>query len=1252
MQRYKASLWNSAIGGPQLVEPLDGLRSTVSQRNFFEDPALNDPLAIFQILSFKTYLSIRTRVSALTGFQKRGAKAMIDIQRHSDRPCNSRRVSVAADGASQLESLLKRRPSLFLLLTILLLSVVAMGRAQELSATLSGTITDASGAVIPHASVAIALNGVNGAARVVESDGSGNYTATNLNAGTYSITVTAAGFETFKGKNIVLNVAEKHAFNAQLKAGSVSTTVTVEDNPVQVDTETSGLAGTISGLQIRELEINSRNFTQLVTLQPGVTNILGDEDSSGYTGMSVNGARGTANNWTVDGADINDSGSNTTATSQPSMEAIQEITLARGNYDAGYGRSGGGQVVVATRSGGSTFHGGGYEFVRTTDFNANDWLNKQSQISSGLPNEPGVYHQNVYGFTIGGPVYIPRVYNQTKNKTFFFWSEDWHKINTAGSSTTVNPPTTSETQGIFPGDITAQYPQATYSSTTKTSTIPTKAFSKNAQVYLTNLFVPNANASGISNFNEPSVNDYRDDIVRIDHYFSDKVHFFARGMNDTSPDTRPSGLWNGAQYPGAAETSYNSPGKNVVGNLTWTISPKIVNELEFAYAQGTINANFESGAFANNPKDVSALTNNWTYKDPYGRMPNVNITNITGFGTGSAPYAERNLDRTYYDNVSLSYGKHTLRMGFQIQQMIKTENATNGDASFSFGDGTATDVPFADFLLGKVYSYGQASRDTVPDLNFYNREAYIQDDWKLNHRLTFNLGVRWSSFPSPMDKNNTLTNFDPLLYDPKLAPAIDPLTGNFQANQYIGGNLLQPATYGNGLIFPTNNGHCAAAKAVGPLVQCSPYGKDVNPNNNANFGPRVGFAYNPDGRGVTSIRAGFGLFYDRVMDAMWEQNAFSDPPLTQSVTIANASFDAPLSGAQAGPSYGPNALVATGNPTFKVPTYFDYNLTVERQLLPTTVVSVAYVGNQARHLVGEINENQPTVGARLAANPNTDVNALRPYPGYAYIEVRDPIFTSNYNALQIALNHRSNKGLTVGVSYTWSKVLATQSTDRVGDLAYNPSYAIQNSYDIKADYGPAAFNQPQNLVFNYVYDLPFFKGQSGAEGKLLGGWELSGITTYTSGISMTVTQSTDPFACTPDPNTGLCPANSPAGTGLRGLGISAYGVARPNQVAPVVMTKKPLNWFSTSSFQAATGGFGNVGSGSMLGPGFQKWDIALAKNTKIGEYVNVQLRVESFDVFNHPNFWAVGTTMGGASFGTVTSDHEPRLLQMGGKVTF
>jgi hypothetical protein len=1183
----------------------------------------------------------------------------------------------------------KRGPVLLSLLALVFLLSPVFSGAQELSATLSGVVTDATGAVIPHASVMVAQNGVNAGARSVETDGSGNYVVTNLTAGTYSVTITVTGFETFKGKNIVLNVAEKHTFNAQLKAGSTSTTITVDDNPVQVDTETSGQSGTISGVQVRELEINSRNFNQLVTLQPGVVNMLGDEASSGFTALSVNGARGTANNWTVDGADINDSGSNTTATSQPSMDAIQEITLERGNYDAGYGRSGGGQVIVATRSGTSAFHGEGYEYIRNTVGNANDWLNKEAG------NPRAAYHKNVYGFTIGGPIYIPKVYNENKNKTFFFWSEDWHKQTSASSSTTINPPTTNDVNGIFAGDVRAYVGAlgvaygGTYDPVSnETKITPT---STNAQVYNTNLFSKYANSTGVLVFNQPSVADTRNDIVRIDHYFNDKIHFYARGMNDTSPTTDPSGLWNGAQYPGAANVAYNSPGKNVVGNLTWTISPKIVNELEFAYAQGTINANFISGDFADNPTYVGALKYGYAYKngvltgngdDPYGRMPAVSITDITGFGPGSDPYGERNLDRTYFDNLALNYGKHTIRMGFQMQQMIKTENGTGGDSSFSFGNGGATDIPFADFLTGQVYGFGQSSRDTVPDLNFINSEAYVQDDWKFNQKLTINLGVRWSRLPSPWDKNNTLANFDPLLYSSADAPVIDPSTGYFETGQSVGNVSLVANTYANGIIFPTNNGHCAAAQALpGPpvtdtLVQCSPYGKYVNPNDNANFAPRVGFAYNPDGQGKTSIRGGFGLFYDRVLDGMWENNAFTDPPVTQSVTLSNIPFDTSKSSGAA-VSYGPNALVMTGNgfagsqPTFRVPSYFDYNLTVERQLLPTTVLSVAYVGNVARHLVGEINVNQPKAGDRLAADPNTDVNYLRPYLGYDHIQDRDPIFTSNYNSLQIVLNHRSKNGLSVNGSYTWSKVLTTQSEDRNGDLGGFSGNAISNTYNIKGDYGPASFNQPQNLIVSYVYAPNFFKEDHGVKGAVLGGWEVSGITTYTSGFSMTITQTEDPFSCT------TCNASDPSyfpGQGIRGLGIASYGSARPNQVAPVVMTKKPgaAGWFSASSFNAASAQWGNVGTGTLLGPGFEKWDMALAKNTTLYKDVKMQLRIEAFDLFNHPNFSSVGTTctaigdttVGGvttynpacnpasASFGQVTGDHEGRLLQAGAKFTF
>jgi len=1131
------------------------------------------------------------------------------------------------------------RSALWLVLVLALSWPLAV-RAQELSATLNGTVTDSTGAAIPNAAITVTQNGVNGASRLVQSDGIGNYVVTNLPAGTYSVTVIANGFETYKATDITLNVAEKHALNVQLKAGAENTTVTVVDNPVSIDTDTSAQAGTISGQQVRELELSNRNFEQLVTLQPGVVNQLGDEVGFGLsdgTALAVNGARETANNWTVDGADINDSGSNATLTNVPSVDAIQEFTLQRGTYDAGYGRSGGGQVLVATRAGTSSFHGVAYEFVRNNALNANSYFNN-------LTNTPRTIERyNDFGFTLGGPIFIPKVYNADRKKTFFFWSEEWRKTSTP-DPISVTPPSTAELAGTIAGDFVPAGPNGlagctTYDATSNTTQINSACYSKNAQVYLSNVFSKFAPNDGNLFYQSYSqFNNFRQDIVRVDHYFNDKVHFFARGMQDDTPTVYPTGLWAGNNYPGMMTTSVDAPGKNVVGNLTWAISPKLVNEVEFVWAQGSIAASLEPGVTADSSAVRGALTNNWTYSDPYGRIPSISFLNggIQGLGEGSAPYKERNLDRTYFDNLSMTFGKHTIRTGFQFQQMLKTENASSGAASFVFSD-------WGDFLLGNVYSYSQASRDTIPDLHYINSEAYVQDDWKINKKLTLNLGVRWSRFPSPTDVNDTLNNFDPLLYNASNAPAIDPLSGNFVAGQALNGNALIPATYANGLIFP-QGAACTQAKAIGPLVQCSPYGAYVNPNHNLNFGPRLGFAFNPDGRGLTSIRGGFGIFYDRVLNGMWEQNAFGDPPLVQYSTIRNTTFDSP-SGANV-LAYGPNTLTTSGDPEFKVPSYANFNLSVQQQLLPTTVLELAYVGNQARHLLGEIDMNQPSLTDRTNAGPDVDVNAIRPYIGYGPFHTRAPLITNNYNSLQVSLNHRSTKGLTVGLAYTWSKDLTTNSNDR--------GTANQDLYDLKLDYGPSASNTPQVLEANYVYDLPFYRTQQGFVGHILGGWEVSGITSMVSGTSFEVTQPGDPFACTTDATTGLCVAGTAPNMGLNGIGLAENGdiAIRPDQVASVQKTKTLNQWFSTSSFGQASGHFGSEGSNTLLGPGMQRWDLASIKNLNLGERFRLQIRGEYFNAFNHTSWDGVDNGITDSSFGQVTSAHIPREIQIGMKLTY
>ena len=1123
---------------------------------------------------------------------------------------------------------------------------------QELEGTFSGAVTDQTGAVIPRATVTITLNS-SGESRVVQSDANGSYTAANLAAGTYTITAAAQGFATVTEKDVVLNVAQKRAISLQLRPGAESQTVVVQENPVAIDTESSAQAGTIDGTQVRELELINRNFQQLVTLQPGVVNNLGDEPGFGLgsvSSISVNGARETANNWSVDGADINDSGSNATLLNIPSVDAIQEFTLERSSYDASFGRSGGGQIVVATRSGTQAFHGTAYEFVRTEDTNANLYFNNLTDQARS-PD-----HYNDYGFTLGGPIFIPHHYNADRKKTFFFWSEEWRKTvqpttNNVAAATPAElagtfdttPTKYAETLAAVGSKCVSAYTALTAASSSAGATgyavANPSCYSANSKVYLsqivskfpanftsvTNGFTFGDNIAGYS-----TLNNFRQDLVRVDHYFSDKLHFFARGMQDDVPEALPTGLWGGANYPGVVNVAIDAPGKNVVGNLTWTISPTMVNELEFAYSQGTI-----SGALsgqANSSSLLSTLTNKLANPDPYGRIPSVAVTDgsVTVVSQGSAPYFERNLDRNVFDNFTVTLGRHTLHAGVTGQQMLKTEDASEGNPAFNFNT-------WGDFLLGNSSQYSQASRDIIPDLHFWNTEAFAQDDWSVSHRLKINLGLRWSRFPSPSDVDNTLNNFDPLVYKANEAPKLD-ASGNF-----VPGQSYTPAKYANGLIFPQGPA-CAQAQAISGQVTCSPYGALVNPNYNWNFGPRVGFAYTPYASGKTVLRGGFGVFYDRVLDGIWEQNAFGDPPLVQTTTIVNTKFDNPLgAGSAAPPNLGPNGLTTTGEPDFKVPSYADFNLSGEQQLDANTTLEVAYVGSVSRHLLGEVDLNMPTLSTR-ASNPAAPLNNIRNFLGYSDFHTRTPDFTANYNSMQVSLNHRG-RDVTAGIAYTWSRNLSNQWEDRGGANTY--------TWDPNLDYGPALYlNEPQIFVSNFVYKEPFFGEQRGLMGHVLGGWELSGILTFESGTSFSAFQYTDPLGCVADSSTanGCAAGTYPGGLGIQGPNYDI--LPRPDQIAPIHLAKTRTNWFNTSAFTPAQGHFGSEGAGNILGPGFEKVDLGLMKSFRISERVNLQMRAESFNVFNHTSFSGVDNGLGDGTFGQATSAHEPRLMQFSGKLYF
>jgi Carboxypeptidase regulatory-like domain/TonB-dependent Receptor Plug Domain len=1130
----------------------------------------------------------------------------------------------------------------FLALSLFVLGLPVAGSSQELAATLTGTVTDASGAVVPGATVLVHNDETNTDIRTATTSSTGGFNITNIPAGRYTVTVRNEGFQTYAASSVVLNVAEKHTLDVQLKAGKVSerVEVTAENTPIQ--TSTAEESGTVTGDQVRELALNNRNFEQLILLQPGVANQLPDKVGFGLannTSISVNGARTGANNYTVDGADINDSGSNGTLLNTPSIDAIQEFTLERSNYDAAFGRSGGGQIVVATKTGTNTFHGSAYEFNRNNYYNANTFGGRAS-IAAGNPlsssNTVPIERYNDYGFTLGGPLFIPKFYHPQKNKTYFFWSEEWRKASTPGTND-INVPTAAELTGAFTSPIPVA-PAGCVTTSGGVSTISPACFSQNAQAYLNAFMLPNPanNSTGdqlITNYSQ--LNNFRQDIIRLDQNVGDKVRIFGRYMEDVVPQNEPFSLWGGGNYPGVETTSLNAPGRNLVFNATMTLSPKVVNEIEYVDAWGAINSSLKG--IANSPAFLSQLTNNTAYQDPNGRAPNVSISGLTGLGNGSAPYFERNVDKNIFDNLSIQHGNHTIRTGFTSMWMSKTENASAGAASFNFLDDTATggNPAFANFLLGQATSYTQPSKDTIPFLKYVNFEFYVQDDWKVTRRLTINAGIRYSYFPSPTDSKNTLVNFDPLLYSAANAAVIDPVSGAM-TGLTASGDPINAAIYGNGLIFP-RGAACGAAQAISSQVACSPYGSRVNPSANNNWGPRLGLAYDPFGDGKWAIRAGLGLFYDRSLNGIWEQNAFGDPPLVQTTTTLNTAnsslnlFDHPLGGQAGAAPLGPVALTATGSPAFKVASYLDYNLSVQHEIMPNTVLEVGYVGTKGTHLLGDIDLNQPTLAARLA-DPTADVNAIRPYLGYGAINDRVPVYTSNYNSLQVSLNRRFSKGLTLEVGYTWSKLLTTNPYDR-GLSAYN-------TYDLKQSYGPSVLNTPQMLVVSYVYDLPFYRNQGGLVGHVLGGWELSGITTIQSGQSQVMTQSNDPWAL----------AGDPGGLGMTRPGETVF--IRPDQIGDPHGPKTAAEFFNTAAFAEAVGHFGSSRPGAILGPGIQVWDMSLIKNIKFAERVGLQLRLETFNTFNHGNPSGIDTNVGDSNFGAVTAWHDPRNVQIGAKISF
>lgn len=1116
--------------------------------------------------------------------------------------------------------------------------------AQDISGTIEGSVLDPSNSPVPHAKVTITNTDRNQVVRTLMTEAGGNYSAPLIPVGTYSILVEAAGFKREERTGIVLNVNDDLKINIVLQVGAVTETVEVAAQALQVELGTPANATTIDGTQVRELTLNTRNYEQLVSLMPGVSAnttdelYIGNSAPSGFAATlpySINGMRNSANNWTVDGVDNVDRGSNQTLMTFPSVDAIAEFKVERSLYTADTGRAGGSQINVVTKSGSSGFHGSLYEFFRNDALAANNWENNAAKVLvNGVVKVPPL-RWNDFGGSFGGPIYVPHHFNKDKNKTFFFFSEEARRIHTY---TTLAP--TLATQGMLAGQFSQPVCISYTTSCQQTATsIPTNLINPNAAAYIKDIFsklplsgVNTVAATTASQFPVQNIYNSRQEIARIDEKVTDNFSIWGKFENDVIPTTEPGGLFTGSAIPYVATTNTNSPGRSAAIHFQNIIRPTLLNDAGFNYSQSAINST-PAGLMskAQNP-DINPAE---PFANTQGIIPELTFTggsSLLGYG----PYNEYNKNFAWFDNLNWLKGRHNVRFGFSMNRYNKTENAANQEGSFAFSNtglptgSSSFQQSWANFLLGNVASFSMPSMDVTPDLWTWQDEAYVQDDFKVSPRLTLFLGVRWSLFAQPSDSHGILDNFDPALYTRANAPQIDPTTGNI-----IAGTGTNPST--NGIIVGGKS---------------SPFGEKVAPNKYDDFAPRLGLAWDPSGSGKTAIRAGYGIYYDSTLFGSYEQNTFDNPPFVQSVTYSNANFSN-VSAGVLGVSASPLALHATQLPAL-VPYTQQWSFDIQRRLPSDIVFDVSYVGTKGTHLLGIVDINEAPPGVALAAglhaaNGNTifttaddpHINAVRPYLGFNAINTVESAFDSNYNSLQVSARKIFHSGGIIGLAYTYSKALTDNSSDR--------SNAPQNSYNWhEGEYGPASFDRQQIMTLNYVYPLPFLRGHSIVD-RIAGGWQFSGIIAASTGLPYTATTS----------------SVDAAGLGLLGASSASARpdmVCDPNSNAPhqfngVAVSGGPI-WFNTSCFQPTPQGAvrpGNAGRYTIRGPGYFNWDAALMKEFALTESgrVRLQIRGEGYNYLNwvNPSTFA-STNITSTVFGEINGFRAARRVQLAMKLTF
>jgi hypothetical protein len=1113
----------------------------------------------------------------------------------------------------------------------------------------------------------------------------GAYVIPGLPGDTYNLSVVAPGFQKFTASKIVLTVAEKARIDVTLTIGAVTQEIVVTGESVaQVETQSSALAGTISGNQISQLQLNGRNFVQLATIVPGVSNQTGQDEAqvgvNGSVHFSMNGGRTEYNNWEFDGGDNMDNGSNGTLNVYPSLDAIAEFKVLTSNYGAQYGRNGSGTVEVETKSGTNRFHGDVYYYGR------NDAMNARNFFEDKTTPAPK-FKKHDYGYTIGGPVFIPHVYNEKKEKTFFFWSEEWRKDLVPGQAFHQAVPSLAERGGDFTDVCTNPNFSATdCPAVANPAAVP---IDPNAVPLLTMIPKPTitdpaaayANCGGIACYNaSPSqTTDWREELIRVDHNFSPKLRATFRYIHDSWNTVNATTLWSGMTFP-TVETGFVGPGTSFVTRLNAEISPTLMNEFVASYTADhifltPISPGVPTRSGANST--ISGIFSNYGNK-----LPDINLSGNTSFnnfaeGYGSySPWNNANPTYTLRDNLTKIAGKHTMQMGAYAVIAQKNEESSVGSPqgvlTFAASNSVVgTGNAFADLLLGRISSFGQVNLEPKYYFRYQIVEPFFNDDWRITRRLTLNLGLRVSLFGTYSEKYKQAYNFEPSVWKSANAPFID--DGSVTGTE---GALLN---------LPPSNPAAQALSITDPrnfngIVQCGASGTNSGSGcvkgHLFNPGPRVGFAWDPWGNAKWSIRGGYGIFFEHGNGN--EQNVESleaTPPLVLNPSQPNIIGYTNIGsggGAVLAFPLGFNAIATKG----VWPYVQQWNLSVQHELPQHVIASIAYVGSKGTHLGRQFDINQ-VVPVPLSQNPykpgeaigpndcatmttpsgvpvtgqaainlgiacGNDPNPYRPYVGFHGMDFLQFGASSNYNSLQVSAS-RTIAPLTLSIAYTYS-----HSIDDASDGAWGGGYSYINTYDLARARASSNFDQRHMLGISYVYDLPFFRSATGWANTLLGGWQWSGITSIQTGTPFSI------FDSSYSDNAGVANATEPTDVNAS-AGVFADIVGDPHSTPGpgCAVTATGPQLFNPCAFAAPRGlTFGNAGRNLLHNPRVTNFDTSLLKRFKIKESTSFEFRAEAFNALNHTEWNGVYNNIASPGFLHPNGAHRARTLQLGLKFLF